>query len=92
MLALVFLPEQIERDPFAPQFAMYHRPVGFGPGRVRWGCRRVQLRFQRYFAHPRRQRVGDPALLGPPQNLTHRGRRRADYPGDLAMAAATLLA
>lgn len=47
VLGLVLLPEQIERDPLAPQLAVHGGPIGLGAGLFRGGGRRVKLRLQR---------------------------------------------
>lgn len=91
VLGLVLLPEQVEGDALAPQFAVHGRPVGFGPGPIRWRCRRVQLGFQFRLAGSNWQRPGDADLLGTAEHLAHRRRRGLDRPCNLATAAAALV-
>ena len=54
LFGLVFLPQEVEGDALAPQFAVHDRPVVFGAGLVRRCRRRVQLRLQLRLAHSRR--------------------------------------
>jgi hypothetical protein len=74
VFGFVFLPEEVEGDALAPQFAVHDRPIGFGAGLVRRCRRRVQLRLQRRLAHSRRQGPGDAVELRAAEEIAD-GRR-----------------
>jgi hypothetical protein len=69
VLALVLLPEQVERHAFPAQFPMHAGPVGFRSLRLRGRRRRVEQRFDRGFRHAGRQRIGQSGQLRPTENL-----------------------
>jgi hypothetical protein len=91
VLGFVFLPQQVERDPFAPQFAVDGRPIGFGTTLARRRHRRVKLRLQPQLAHSCRQRPSHADELRSAEDLADRRRRAFDHPSNLAMAEATLV-
>jgi hypothetical protein len=91
LLGFVFLPQQVERDALAPQFAVDGRPIGFGTTLARGRYRRVELRLQPPLAHACRQRPYHADELGSTEDLADRRRRTLDHSSDLAMAEATLL-
>ena len=74
VLRFVFLPEQVERDAFAPQFPMHRRPIGFRTALARWCRWRIKLRLQAHLTHSGRQRIAETALLRPAENFTDRRR------------------
>jgi hypothetical protein len=74
VFGFVFLPEEVEGDALAPQFAVHDRPIGFGTTLVRRCRRRVQLRLQLRLAHSRRQWPGDAVELRAAEEIAD-GRR-----------------
>ena len=69
VLGFVFLPEEVEGDALAPQFAVHDRPIGIGASLVRRCRRRVQLRLERRLAQSCRQGPGDAVELRPAEEI-----------------------
>jgi hypothetical protein len=74
VLGFVFLPEEVEGDALAPQFAVHDWPIGVGPSLVRRSRRRVQLRLQHRLAQSCRQGPGDAVELRAAEEIANSRR------------------
>jgi adenine-specific DNA-methyltransferase len=92
VLGFVFLPQQVERDALAPQFAV-HDPANRvrGDALARRRRRRVELRLQPRLAQSCRQRPGHAVRASLGGGSRRPSSASVDHPSDLAMAEAALV-